>query len=158
AGTGAGLAAGGWSEPPAPPSSRVAQGLTVVIMLHGALIAISYLAVVRPSVVQGRAIEGFAPYLATFHLAAEADAAAAATAGAVAFFLARGDGQERGHRLQCKATTDRGEDGWVDAEFGGAAGSGRVRRQRRYLAAVGGLGESEQNALVARLILPLVQM
>lgn len=128
----------------------------IAIMLHGALIAITYLAVVRPSLVQGRVIEGFAPYLASLHLAPETNTADAAAAEGMAFYLVRGEGKERVHRLQFKATTERGEEGWEDADFGGAPGSGRLRRQQRYLAVLATLGENEQNAMVARLILPLV--
>lgn len=125
-------------------------------MLHGALIAITYLAVVRPSMLQGRVIDGFAPYLASLHLAPETNTADAATAEGLSFYLVRGEGKERALRLQFKATTDRGEEGWEDADFGGAPGSGRLRRQQRYLAVLATLGENEQNAMIARLILPLV--
>jgi hypothetical protein len=126
-------------------------------MLHGVLIVLSYLAVVRPSEVQGRALEGFAPYLATFHFAAEANAAEVGTAEGVSFFLARGEASERTHRLQFKSTTARSEEGWVDAERQGAGGGGRIRRHQRFLTAVASLGQSDANALVARLLLPLIR-
>jgi hypothetical protein len=141
---------------PQPPSPRVAAAITTAIMLHAALIAAAYLSVVRPSEVQGRILAGFAPYLAALHLAPESNAAESSTAEGVSFFLARGERSEQVHRLQFKSTTDRDEQGWVDAEFSGAAGSGRRRRQQRYLTAVANLGENDQNALVARLILPLI--
>lgn len=141
---------------PQPPSPRIATAITTAIMLHAALIALAYLAVVRPSEIQGRILAGFAPYLATLHLAPEANAAESSTAEGVSFFLARGDRSEQVHRLQFKSTTDRDEQGWVDAELSGAAGSERRRRQQRYLTAVANLGENDQNALAARLVLPLI--
>ena len=141
---------------PEPPSPRAAAAITTAIMLHIALIVLAYLAVVRPSGVQGRVLAGFAPYLATLHLAPEPNAVDAATAEGVSFFLARGDRNEQVHRLQFKSTSDRGEAGWVDAEFSGAAGSGRQRRQQRFLTTVANLGQGDQNALAARLLLPLI--
>ncbi len=77
------------SRVPQPPSPRVAAAITTAILLHAALIVVAYLAVVRPSEVQGRVLGGFAPYLATLHLAPEANAVDAATAEGVSFFLAR---------------------------------------------------------------------
>ncbi len=68
----------------------------------------------------------------------------------------RGDRNEQVHRLQFKPTTERGDEGWFDAQFSGAAGSGRRRRQQRYLTTIANLGESDQNALAARLMLPLI--
>jgi hypothetical protein len=142
---------------PAPPTPRVAQLVSAAIMLHGLLILLSYLAVVRPSEIQARILNSFAPYLATLHFNAESDAADVGTAEGVSFFLARGEASERSHRLQFKTTVDRSDDGWVTAEHSGAAGSGRLRRHQRFLTAVASLGESEQNALVARLVYPLIQ-
>lgn len=141
---------------PQPPSPRVAAAVTTAIMVHAALIVLAYLAVIRPSGIQGRVLTGFAPYLASLHLAPEANAAEAATAEGVSFFLARGESSERVHQLQFKTTTDRSDEGWVDAEFDGAAGSGRRRRQQRFLTAIANLGDNEQNALVAQLVLPLI--
>lgn len=144
------------SSRPLPPPPRVAAVVTTAIMLHAALIGLAYLAVVRPSGIQGRVIAGFAPYLATLYLAPEPNAVDAATAEGVSFFLARGERNEQVHRLQTKPRTDRSEAGWVDAPFLGAAGSSRQRRQQRFLTTIANLGQNDQNALAGRLTLPLI--
>jgi hypothetical protein len=138
------------------PSPRVAQLVTAAIMLHGVLIVLSYLAIVQASEIQARVLEGFAPYLAAFHFAAEASTAEAGTAEGVSFFLARGEAWERTHRLQVKSSTERGEDGWIDVPLQGTAGTERRRRHQRFLTAIASLGQLEQNALAARLLLPVV--
>jgi hypothetical protein len=138
------------------PSASVARVVGIAIAVHAALIVISYLAVVRSSTLQGRVIDGFAPYLSSLHLAPEGNTASGVSADGVALYLARGDGAERTYRLQFKAGTGRDESGWIDADFGGNGGGEGVRRYQRYLAAVAELAESSQNGLAARLMLPLV--
>jgi len=138
------------------PSASVARLITIAIAVHAALIAISYLAVVRSSTLQGRIIDGFAPYLSALHLAPEGNTAAGVSADGVALYLARGEGAERTYRLQFKVGTGRDESGWIDADFGGDGGGEAVRRYQRYLAAVAELAENGQNGLAARLVLPLV--
>lgn len=159
------------------PSPRVALLISGAIAMHFVLILASYLAVVRPSELQSRLVNGFAPYLRTFHWTPEPGAAdaEAATEG-VAFFLARGDGLERSYRLQFSRTVkgsdapaagaeteaegeaegDAGEAEWYDAPIArGFAGGERSRRHSRYLATVVALGMSDQNELAARLLQPI---
>ncbi|HBJ36351.1 MAG TPA: hypothetical protein DDZ51_16695 [Planctomycetaceae bacterium] len=126
-------------------------------MIHLAVIAIAYLAVVRSSGVQGRLVDGFAPYLATFHLAPEGNAADAVTADGVAFYLARGDGAERVYRLQVASGAKPDELQWRQAAWVIDGGSERARRYQRFLAAVADLGANDQNALAGRLMLPALE-
>jgi len=157
------------------PSPRVALLISGAIAMHFVLILASYLAVVRPSELQTRLVNGFAPYLRTLHWTPEPGAAdaEAATEG-VAFFLARGEGLERSYRLQfsrtvkgsdapaagadAEAEAEAGEAEWYDAPIArGFAGGERSRRHSRYLATVVALGMSDQNELAARLLQPIAQ-
>ena len=157
------------------PSPRVALLISGAIAMHFVLILASYLAVVRPSELQSRLVNGFAPYLRTFHWTPEPGAAdaEAATEG-VAFYLARGDGLERSYRLQFSRTVkgsdtpaadaegeaevEAGEAEWYDAPIArGFAGGERSRRHSRYLATVVALGMSDQNELAARLLQPIAR-
>ncbi len=139
------------------PSTLVMRIVSALLMVHVAVIAVAYLAVVRSSGVQGRLVDGFAPYLATFHLAPEGNAADAVAADGVAFFLARGDGAERVYRLQVASGAKPEESQWYPARWVVEGGSERARRYQRFLAAVADLGANDQNALAGRLMLPTLQ-
>jgi len=137
-----------------PPSKFVTQIASVAVVVHLIVITVAYLAVVRSSGVQGRIVDGLAPYLATFHWAPEGNAADAVAAEGVAFHLARGDGAERVYRLQV-ASGEKPDDQsqWREATWVAEGGSERARRYQRFLAAVADLGVNDQNALAGRLIL-----
>lgn len=139
------------------PPSWVMRVVSVFVMVHLVVIAVAYLAVVRSSGVQGRLVDGFAPYLATFHLAPEGNAADAVAADGVAFFLARGDGAERVYRLQLASGEKQDELAWRPALWVVEGGSERARRYQRFLAAVADLGANDQNALAGRLMLPALE-
>jgi len=139
------------------PSVVVSRLISAGLIVHLTLIAIAYLSVVRASGLQGRLVDGFAPYLAALHLAPEGNAADGAAAEGTAFYLARGDGAERSYRLQFKAGVGRDEAAWRDAAWVDLGGSERTRRFQRFLAAIAGLGETDQNALAARLLLSVVR-
>lgn len=139
------------------PSALVIRIISVLVMVHLAIIAVAYLAVVRSSGVQGRLVDGFAPYLSTFHLAPEGNAADAVAADGVAFYLARGDGAERVYRLQVASGAKPDESQWRQAMWVVEGGSERARRYQRFLAAVADLGANNQNALAGRLMLPALE-
>lgn len=140
------------------PSTLVTRIASVAVVVHLIVITVAYLAVVRSSGVQGRIVDGLAPYLATFHWAPEGNAADAVAAEGVAFHLARGDGAERVYRLQV-ASGNRPDDEsqWRQATWVAEGGSERARRYQRFLAAVADLGANDQNALAGRLILPALR-
>jgi hypothetical protein len=139
------------------PPTWVMRVVSVVVMVHLVVIAVAYLAVVRSSGVQGRLVDGFAPYLATFHLSPEGNAADAVAADGVAFFLARGDGAERVYRLEVASGERPDESAWRPAAWVVEGGSERARRYQRFLAAVADLGANDQNALAGRLMLPALE-
>jgi len=140
-----------------PPSAVVSRLISAALIVHLALIAIAYLSVVRASGLQGRLVDGFAPYLAALHLAPEGNAADGAAAEGTAFYLARGDGAERSYRLQFKSGVSRDATTWRDAVWVDLGGSEGARRFQRFLAGLAGLGETDQNALAARLLLSVVR-
>lgn len=139
------------------PSSLVMRVVSVAVMVHLAIVAVAYLAVVRSSGVQGRLVDGFAPYLAVFHWAPEGNAADAVSADGVAFFLARGDGSERVYRLEVARGAKPEESQWQPATWVVEGGSERARRYQRFLAAIAELGTNDQNALAGRLLLPALR-
>jgi len=141
------------------PNLSVRRWLGGAICLHFLLIAAGYLAVVRPSSLQTRLVDGFAAYLRVMHWVPEPGAAdAEAPAEGVAFFLARGAGLERSYRLQFQGGTEGQEMQWYDAPYDiGSPGSERRRRHSRFWAAIAELGLSDQNALAARLLSPIAQ-
>lgn len=139
------------------PSITAMRFISAVAVLHLIVIAISYLACVRASGVQGQVIDTLSPYLSTFHLAANGNAADAVAADGVAFYLARGDGGERVYRLQVASGEKPEESQWRPAAWVAEGGSERARRYQRFLAAIAELGSSDQNALAGRLILPAMQ-
>jgi len=139
------------------PSALFMRLASVMVLVHLAVIAIAYLAVVRSSGIQGRVVDGFAPYLATFHLAPEGNSADAVSAEGVAFYLARGDGAERVYRLEIASGEKPDDSQWRPATWVAEGGSERARRYQRYLAAIAELGSNDQNALAGRLILPAMQ-
>ncbi|TVP94544.1 MAG: hypothetical protein EA381_19945 [Planctomycetaceae bacterium] len=141
------------------PSVSVRRWLGGAICLHFLLIAAGYLAVVRPSSLQTRLVDGFAAYLRVLHWVPEPGAAdAEAPAEGVAFFLARGAGLERSYRLQFHGGAEGQETQWYDAPFDiGSPGSERRRRHSRFWAVIAELGLSDQNALAARLLSPIAQ-
>jgi len=139
------------------PPAWVVRVVSVAVMVHLAVIAVAYLAVVRSSGVQGRLVDGFAAYLATFHLAPEGNAADAVAADGVAFFLARGDGAERVYRLEVASGEKPDDAAWRPAVWVVEGGSERARRYQRFMAAVADLGANDQNALAGRLMLPALE-
>lgn len=144
-----------WPSHAIPLAMRIAS---VAVVVHVVVITIAYLAVVRASGIQGRIVDGFAPYLATFHLAPEGNSADAVAAEGVAFHLARGDGAERVYRLQVASGQKPDDDSqWRQATWVAEGGSERARRYQRFLAAVADLGVNDQNALAGRLILPALR-
>jgi hypothetical protein len=139
------------------PSVVMMRFISAAAVLHLIVIAISYLAGVRASGVQGQIIDTLSPYLSTFHLAANGNAADAVAADGVAFYLARGDGGERVYRLQVASGEKPEESQWRPASWVLEGGGERARRYQRFLAAIAELGASDQNALAGRLILPAMQ-
>jgi len=141
-----------------PRSPLVKRIASLAVVVHLIVITVAYLAVVRSSGVQGRIVDGLAPYLATFHWAPEGNAADAVAAEGVAFHLARGDGAERVYRLQVASGEKPDEQSqWREATWVAEGGSERARRYQRFLAAVADLGVNDQNALAGRLILPALR-
>ncbi len=153
------------------PTEGVARWLSVAVSLHAALIVFAYIGVVRSSSLQGRILESFSSYLSLLHLAPDGNAAEDATADGTAFFLARGDGEDRAYRLQflrsssaadsatassATASSAMADGDWVTGRVRGTPGGVRWRRHSRYYAFIAGLGGNDQNALAARLVLPLV--
>ncbi len=138
------------SQTPLPPLWAI-RAMTTFILLHFALIAISIIATVAPSGLQGRILDGAAWYLLPTHLSADG----------ISIDVGRGDTVEQFHRVE---VGEGPGESWVTWGAGhdpspaiesAISGGLRQARWQRYLASVAMLGENQQSALAAWLGEPL---
>jgi hypothetical protein len=103
-------------------------------------------------------IERFGFYLRGLHLLPEPVSGEETAIEGVAFYLARGEGEDRAYRLRFSDAASGDESVWYDAPLPmGFAGGERWRRHGRFLGAIASLGVADQNDLVARWLLPIVR-
>ncbi|TWU02800.1 hypothetical protein [Stieleria varia] len=131
------------------PSEKIRWALSVWLIVHLGLVAISFAGVVQLSGLQSAILDTAAPYLESTHFAA----------GGRPYYLAHGDPDEQPHRLQVSTSSSAVNDEslWSTVEPFGAPGMAGNDRYARWFATAATLAEAEQPSLVAQLLLPIVE-
>ncbi|MEL6107179.1 MAG: hypothetical protein AAFU85_14145 [Planctomycetota bacterium] len=125
-------------SPNGPPSLAVQAVVSVAIVAHLVLIAVSFTAIIDPSETHSSLLDAAAPYLRSTHFAADGRS----------FYLGRDDEDEQPHRLQVaslqpgQSVTERGVE-WSTIEPQGIPGFAESDRYARWMVLAATLARSD---------------
>lgn len=126
------------------PSPRLRSVISIWLVLHLALFAISLTAVVAASLLQIRLLDFAAPYMNPLQLRVDPRP----------IYLTHGEGDSEPHRVEWLAADSRT---WQPAVVRGGRGSERRRRYFLYARAIAMAAEREDTATASMLAMPLVE-